>query len=256
MKMKVIVVMMLAACVGLSEATVVSWDGTSADITGLGANVNTSPGTWDVVAGSVWSTTGEVAPAVGSQASFKAAIGILPGQRRIGQINAGSDQIFVGGNELAPTGLAPYTTLVGFDTSAFAVDDVLTEISVEIKTRQGGDSMDVRWFVEAGGSTYVSGVVDSITGSAYETLTLSDATAIEWLAFDDTVNIGSAIGSSVGMLSLTDADYVGYYTSSSFTADANWHGAYVKTFSATAVPEPATMALLGLGGLLLRRRKR
>ena len=220
----------MSLCIGISHAASVSWDGTSADITGLTANIKTTPNAWNA-SDEVWNTTDEVVAAQGSQASFKAAIGILPGQRKIAQINAGSDQIFVGGNELAPTGLADYTTLVGFDTSAFGVGEVLTGISVELRTRPTGDSMSVRWFVEAGGSTYVSDVIGSVTGSAYQTLTTPDATAIEWFAFDKNANIGSAVGASVGTLSLTDADYVGYYTSSSFTADANWHGAYVKTFS-------------------------
>ncbi|MHC4556973.1 MAG: PKD domain-containing protein [Planctomycetota bacterium] len=238
MKMKCSVcVALMIVCVGLSEAAVVSWDGYSPDIADLGGNVNSTPNNWDTV-DSIWGTTDEVVSAVGGQASFKAAIGILPGQRRIAQVNAGSDQIFVGGNENAtadPPPMSPYTTLVGFDTSAFGVDEVLTEMSIELRTRPTGDTLSLRWFVEAGGSTYVSGVVDSMTGAEYKILTLSDATAIEWFAFDKDANIGSAVGASVGTLSLTDVDYVGYYTSSSFTNNANWHGAFVKTFSATAV---------------------
>ncbi|MHC4556974.1 MAG: PEP-CTERM sorting domain-containing protein [Planctomycetota bacterium] len=257
MKCSVCVALMLA-CVGLSEAAVVSWNGYSSDITDLGGNVNSTPNSWDVV-DSVWSTTDEVVSAVGGQASFKAAIGILPGQRRIAQINAGSDQIFVGGNENAtatPPPTSPYTILVGFDTSTFGVDEVLTAISIEVRTRPTGDTMSLRWFVEAGLSTYVSGVVDSMTGAEYKTLTLPDATAIEWFAFDKNADIGSAVGASVGTLSLTDITYAGYYTSSSFTNNANWHGAFVKTFSATAVPEPTTIGLLSLGALVLGRRKR
>jgi len=144
-------VALIIVCAGLSEAALVSWNGYSSDITDLGGNVNSTPNSWDA-ADSVWSTTDEIVAATGGQASFKAAIGILPGQRRIAQINAGSDQIFVGGNEdagatLPPT--SPYTTLVGFDTSAFGVDEVLTAISIELRTRPTADTMSLRWFVEA-----------------------------------------------------------------------------------------------------------
>jgi hypothetical protein len=168
----------MSLCIGISHAASISWDGTSSDITGLSANINSTPNSWGATE-TVWSTTDEVVAAVGSQASFTAAIGILPGQRRIAQINAGSDQIFVGGNELAPTGLTPYTTLVGFDTSALGAAEVLTGISVNLRTRPTGDTMSVRWFAEAGGSTYVSDVIGSVTGAAYQTLTTPDATAIE-----------------------------------------------------------------------------
>ena len=246
-KMKCLLcVMLMIACVGMSEATVVSWDGASSDITGLGSNINTSPNDWatDLALDSAWSTTDEVVAAVGSQASFKAAIGRLPGQRRIAQINAGSNQIFVGGNELAGSATSPYTTLVGFDTSAFGAE-VLKSISVRLRTRPTGDDMDVRWFVEAGGSTYVSGVVDSLTGAGYKTLTLSDARTILWYVFDADANIGSAISDANSLMELSDVTRVGYHTTSSFTADANWHGAYMNNFSAetlrfTAIdPDPA-----------------
>jgi hypothetical protein len=189
----------MSLCIGISHAASISWDGTSSDITGLSANINSTPNSWGAT-DTVWSTTDEVVAAVGSQASFTAAIGILPGQRRIAQINAGSDQIFVGGNELAPTGLTPYTTLVGFDTSAFGAAEVLTGISVNLRTRPTGDTMSVRWFAEAGGSTYVSDVIGSVTGAAYQTLTTPDATAIEWFAFDKNANIGSAVGPYDGKL--------------------------------------------------------
>jgi len=233
----------MVACVGLSQGASVSWDGTSSDIVDLTANV-ASPGSW-TTADSVWSTTDEVVGAVGTQASFKAAIGRLPAQRMVAEVNASLNSVFVGGNELSGSATSPYTTLVGFDTSAFAVDAVLESISVTLSSRVAGDTMSVRWFVEAGGSTYISGVVDLDVGSTPKTLTLSDATAIEWFDFDDSVNIGSAIGASVGTLSFSDVDYVGYYTSSSFTADANWHGAWLTNFLTSTAIDPVPIADAG-----------
>ncbi len=71
---------MLLICSALSHAASVSWDGTSSDITSLGANVNSTPRVW-TTADSVWNTTDEIVSAVGGQASFKSAIGIVPGDK-------------------------------------------------------------------------------------------------------------------------------------------------------------------------------
>ena len=234
-------VAMMVACAGLSQATSVSWDGASADIVDLSGNVAAVPNSW-TTADSVWSTTDEVVPAVGSQASFKVAIGRLMGQRRTAEVNAGFDSVYVGGNEVAGSATSPYTTLVGFDTAVFGAAEVLESISVTLSSRVAGDTMSVQWFVEAGGSTYISGVVDPDVGSTLKTLTLPDVTTIEWFAFNDSVNIGSAMGASVGTLSLTDVDYVGYYTSSNFTADANWHGAYLTNFLTSTAIDPTIAA--------------
>ena len=231
MKMKCSVcVTLMMACVGLSEATLVSWDGTSTDITDLAANVSSTGSQ-----AGIWSASTRAVAAVGSQAGFKAALG-NPDQRQAIEINAGFDQIFVGGNESSGSS-GPYVSMMGFDTSAFGAAEVLTTVSLELKNRTW-DTMSVRWFVEAGGSTYVSAVVGTVTPTL-TTLTLPDATDIEWFAFDKDLEIGPAgatdpIGASAGTLSLTDVDYVGYHASSAFTSAANWRGAYVNTFSATA----------------------
>ena len=64
-------VVVLVPYAALAQEATVSFDGSSADIAGQ-PTTNTS-GPWDAD-DAVWSTTDKVVPAIGSQASFKAAI--------------------------------------------------------------------------------------------------------------------------------------------------------------------------------------
>ncbi len=63
----------ISLCIGISHAASISWDGTSADITGLTATIKSTPNVWDA-SDEVWNTTDEVIAEVGSQAAFKSAI--------------------------------------------------------------------------------------------------------------------------------------------------------------------------------------
>jgi len=122
--------------------------------------------------------------------------------------------------------------------------------------------MTVRWFVEAGGSTYVSGVVGTLTNAAPATYSLDSAqmAAEVWYAFDQTLDIGPVasgqIAATGSTLTLTDVAYVGYHASNDTSVFSNWRGLYTSNFEATAIPEPATMCLLGLGGLVALKRKK
>jgi len=223
--------------------TSISWDGTSADITGLTANIKTTPNAWNA-SDEVWNTTDEVIAEVGSQAAFKSAISQAgTAQRRTGEINYSGDRIFVGGGSTLEEGAAgyspsPWANLVAFDTTSF--DDSLTlgQVSITLSNRISTDTLSVRWFVEAGGNTYVSDVIDNDVGTGYTTLILEDASSIEWFTFNKNANIdiNNALGTSVGTLNLTDVNYVGIHQQLTYSTLANWHGAYIQAFSAGCYP--------------------
>ena len=236
----VFAIVLWIASVGLSQEASVSWDGASTDITALSSNVR-SNGLWDA-ADAVWSTTDEVVPAVGSQPSFKTAIAQAgTAQRKAAEVNAGSDTAGIFGGSTNAEGVAgyspsPWASIIAFDTTSFDDYFALSSISVTLRNRIGADTLDIRWFVEAGGKTYVSGVVAAGVTNQATTVTLADVRSIEWFAFDKTANveIGAALGSSVGSPVFTDVDYVGIHEELTYTALGNWHGAFVSNFSATA----------------------
>ncbi|HUV63032.1 MAG TPA: LamG domain-containing protein [Sedimentisphaerales bacterium] len=239
-------VVVLVPYAALAQEVMVSFDGSSADI--AGQPTTNTPGPWDAD-DSVWSTTDEVVPAIGSQAAFKAAIAQAgTAQRRIGQAHT-NGHAFVGGGSTNAEGAAghapsPWANIIGFDTTSFDDSLALSEISVTLRNRMGTDTLDVRWFVDAGGETYVSGVVAAGVGTTDTEVTLADTTTIEWFAFDKNANIeiSTALGSSVGSPIFTDVDYVGIHQQLTYTTLQNWHGAYVPHFSATAISYASTEA--------------
>ena len=168
-------VVVLVPYAALAQEVMVSFDGSSADIAGQPST--NAPGPWNED-DAVWSTTDEVVPAIGSQASFKAAIAQAgTAQYAVGEAHT-NGHVFVGGGSKNAEGAAghapsPWASIIGFDTTSFDHSFALSEISVTLRNRMGTDTLDVRWFVEAGGETYVSGVVAADVGTTDTTVTLA-----------------------------------------------------------------------------------
>jgi len=248
---KVMMLMMAVALAAATQAVTVSWDGTSTDITDLTANIQLTPGPGDTV----WDTSGLIIDSPGTQADFKAAMDQVQQYHKIAQINAGFDRIYVGGGgntaqlvDGVPKidATSPFSQMIGFDTSAFADTDVLQSMAVTILNRNAGDTLSFRWFVQTATDAYVSGVVDTFTGTAGHSYTLADATAIPWFVFDPNANIGSAISDANSLRVLTNVDYAGVYATETWTSGTtNWRGVFVSKFSASTpefkatVPDPA-----------------
>ena len=222
------------------QAATVLWDGSSSDITNLTSNMN-SPGVW-TGSDTVWNTTDEMIDSPGTQADIKLVMDQVSQLRHVGQINEGFDALYCGGGDsssITNDAVSPFSQLIAFDAGAFSATGLpLRALSATLKTRLASDTQFFRWFVESSGNRYVSAVVNSDVGTDYTTYTLGDAAASEWFAFDGNANIGSAIGASVGMLTLTNVTYAGILATETYATAQNWHGAIVQRF---AVSEEAVI---------------
>jgi hypothetical protein len=242
--------LLLMSCA--AQAATVLWDGTSPDITGLSANIN-SPNNWTET-DTAWNTTDEIIDSPGTQADIRLAMGQVTQLRHTGQINAGFDAVYCGGGDntsITNDALSPFSQLIAFDAGAFSATGLpLRAMTVTLKTRSSSDTQSFRWFVESGGGDcYVSAVVESDVGSDYGTYTLGDAAASEWFAFDGNANIGSATGASVGTLTLTNLNYAGILATETYTNAANWHGAIIQRFTLSEeVVVPKAMPYMGSWG--------
>jgi hypothetical protein len=121
---------------------------------------------------------------------------------------------------------------------------MVDSITVEIREERGVDTTTFRWFVEANGTAYVSAEVAELT-TTFTNISLDNATAIEWFAFDGAANVGSAIGASVGTATLPDMAFanisaVGVYVDAAFAAPAAWHGSRIKYLSLTTALDAYT----------------
>ena len=230
------------------QAATVLWDGTHSDITNLTSNIN-SPNDW-TESDTVWNTTDQTIDSPGTQADIKLAMGQVTQLRHTGQINEGFDAVYCGGGDdtsITNDAASPFSQLIAFDAGAFSAAGLpLRGMTVTLKTRIASDTQSFRWFVESGGQCYVSAVVASDVGADYGTYALSDAAASEWFAFDGHANIGSAIGASVGTLTLTNLNYAGILATETYTTAANFHGAIVHRFTLSEeVVVPRAMPYMG-----------
>ena len=126
-------------------------------------------------------------------------------------------------------------TLVGVgDNSAYSF------VISSVDPGTGADDIVVSWAIEDAGGTLLSGTMEN------------------FLFWDENDNIPSGTSGSV----FSYADYVSN-DGSGWVGQGDSTGAWLGTYDATptwtgsvvVTPEPATLCLLGLGGLLLRKRK-
>lgn len=147
-------------------------------------------------------------------------------------------------------GLVYFKTGTGFDVSS---NDAF---SADVSNAFGGSTAAARWLVRDGsGSLYVSNETFAFGGASS-----SNLTGTTWALLDTSGSDFFQTYGSFGSLSLTGLTGAGVYyegVRNGLTSTGNANGTGFRVNQFEVVPEPASLVLLGLGGLCLlggRRR--
>jgi len=133
--------------------------------------------------------------------------------------------------------------------------------SITIGGGKNAGTSETRAVIRLGSDFYVSKDLGSFSqadastvGDAIVPLTITDMSATDWFAYDPAsnfTNIGAAASLS-DFTGLTGAGFLGRNAN----AGAEFRSMALSEFSVTLVPEPASIALLATGGLLMLGRRR
>lgn len=141
---------------------------------------------------------------------------------------------------------ADFASLSG-DTITF---DSTSSFTLGVTGNQGGGgNRGPRLAVLDGSSWYIS---SSVFGGFNGSLTIADLSAENFASYDPTgapLN-GTPTSFTTAGSTFTDIQAVGYYFSNG-TTSANKAGFNINNFQITAIPEPATLGLVGMAGALL-----
>jgi hypothetical protein len=170
--------------------------------------------------------------------------------------SAGSDNLVVRMNTggVAQQAMVSWTDGTHMTSPSLSYPLHLDTFTLEGKRRNSGTSaMTLQFMVQDSlGQWHISQSFSSVLSDDYVTVSES-ASDLTWNLYTPFVAGSDSIGAA-STPDLTDVNSVGYYVDHTSTAVG---GLRVRYFQVTAVPEPSSTALLGLGSLaLMLRRKR